>query len=324
LAYEFVLSKWFKLGNELRTHIVLNPYAGRWKGAKLYRKILQYAKAIRYLERFQLTTSPGEAIQIAKETLAELVVAAGGDGTVNEIVNGILQSGSEKILGVIPIGSGNDFAKMLNLKPFKIKMAIESLRRRNTVVSDVGLIEFLRRDGTLGTRFFINGVGIGFDATVANESRKIKHLRGIPLYMLALFRTLAKYETPEMDVKVDGKNISGKIFLIAIGNGISAGGGFLLTPDAKINDGIFDVCLVRDISILRILQVLPTVLKGKHTKYPEVTMMKAKEIEINSNSDLVLHADGEILGTDLRWIKVSIVPSAVEVISNLEIINYGK
>jgi diacylglycerol kinase (ATP) len=317
LAYEFVLSKWFKLGNELKTHIVLNPYAGRWKGAKLYQKILQYARAIKYLERFQLTTAPGEAIQIAKETKAELIVAAGGDGTVNEVVNGILQSGSEKLLGVIPIGSGNDFAKMLNLKPFKIEMAIESLRRKTTITSDVGLIEFLRNDGTSGNRFFINGVGIGFDAMTADESRKIKHLRGIPLYTLALLKTLAKYKTPEMNIRIDDKNISGRIFLVAIGNGKSAGGGFLLTPDARINDEVFDVCLVNDLSIFRVLQVLPTVLKGKHTKYPEVTMMKAREIEIKSDSDLVLHADGEIIGTNLRWIKISIIPKAVEVISNM-------
>jgi diacylglycerol kinase (ATP) len=317
LAYEFVLSKWFKLGNELKTHIVLNPYAGRWKGAKLYQKILQYARAIKYLERFQLTTAPGEAIQIAKETKAELIVAAGGDGTVNEVVNGILQSGSEKLLGVIPIGSGNDFAKMLNLKPFKIEMAIESLRRKTTITSDVGLIEFLRNDGTSGSRFFINGVGIGFDAMTADESRKIKHLRGIPLYTLALLKTLAKYKTPEMNIRIDDKNISGRIFLVAIGNGKSAGGGFLLTPDARINDEVFDVCLVNDLSIFRVLQVLPTVLKGKHTKYPEVTMMKAREIEIKSDSDLVLHADGEIIGTNLRWIKISIIPKAVEVISNM-------
>jgi diacylglycerol kinase (ATP) len=317
LAYEFVLSKWFKLGNELKTHIVLNPYAGRWKGAKLYQKILQYARAIKYLERFQLTTAPGEAIQIAKETKAELIVAAGGDGTVNEVVNGILQSGSEKLLGVIPIGSGNDFAKMLNLKPFKIEMAIESLKRKTTITSDVGLIELLRNDGTSGSRFFINGVGIGFDAMTADESRKIKHLRGIPLYTLALLKTLAKYKTPEMNIRIDDKNISGRIFLVAIGNGKSAGGGFLLTPDARINDEVFDVCLVNDLSIFRVLQVLPTVLKGKHTKYPEVTMMKAREIEIKSDSDLVLHADGEIIGTNLRWIKISIIPKAVEVISNM-------
>ncbi len=313
---KFILSKWFALGNELKAHIILNPYAGRWKGAKLYHKIVQYVKALKNLERFQLTTAPGEAIQIARDTSAELVVAAGGDGTVNEVVNGILQSNSEKLLGVIPIGSGNDFAKMLNLKPFKIKLALESIKRRKIVVSDVGLIQYQSYDGSFGERFFINGVGIGFDAVVANESRNIKYLRGIPLYTLALFKTLTKYETPEMEVYIDGKLIKDKIYLIAIGNGVSAGGGFLLTPDAKINDAIFDVCLVKDLSILRVLQVLPTVLKGKHTHYPEVRMFKAKEIEIRSNSNLTMHADGEILGTMLRWIKISILPSAIEIISN--------
>lgn len=317
MSYKFVLSKWFTLGNELKTHIVLNPYAGRWKGAKLYHKIVQYARHLNYLERFQLTTAPGEAIKIARDTSAELVVAAGGDGTINEVVNGILQSNQEKLLGVIPIGSGNDFAKMLNLKPFKIKLALESLKRRKVIASDVGMIKFIDEYGKFGERFFINGVGIGFDAMVANESRKIKHLRGIPLYLFALFKTLRKYETPEMEVYIDGKLIKDRIFLVAIGNGVSAGGGFLLTPDAKINDGLFDVCLVKDLSIFRILQVLPTVLKGKHTHYPEVSMFKAMEIEIRSNSNLTMHADGEIIGTTLRWIKISVIQSAVEVISNI-------
>jgi len=152
---------------------------------------------------------------------------------------------------------------------------------------------------------------------VANESRKIKHLRGILLYLLALLKSLKDYETPEMEVYIDGKKIKEKIFLVAVGNGKSAGGGFLLTPDAKINDALLDVCLVSDLSILRVLQVLPTVLKGKHIQYPEVTMFKAKEIEISSNSNLTMHADGEIIGTSLRWIKISIIPSAVEVISNI-------
>ena len=317
MSYKFVLSKWFALGNELKTHIVLNPYAGRWKGAKLYHKLIQYVRHLKYLERFQVTTAPGEAIQIARDTPAELVVAAGGDGTVNEIVNGILQSNSEKLLGVIPIGSGNDFAKMLNLKPFKIKVAIESIKRRRITTSDVGIIRFIDEFGNSGERFFINGVGVGFDAVVANESRKIKHLRGILLYLLALLKSLKDYETPEMEVYIDGKKIKEKIFLVAVGNGKSAGGGFLLTPDAKINDALLDVCLVSDLSILRVLQVLPTVLKGKQIQYPEVTMFKAKEIEISSNSNLTMHADGEIIGTSLRWIKISIIPSAVEVISNI-------
>ncbi|CUS88833.1 lipid kinase, YegS/Rv2252/BmrU family, partial [Candidatus Kryptonium thompsonii] len=272
MSYKFVLSKWFALGNELKTHIVLNPYAGRWKGAKLYHKLIQYVRHLKYLERFQVTTAHGEAIQIARDTPAELVVAAGGDGTVNEIVNGILQSNSEKLLGVIPIGSGNDFAKMLNLKPFKIKIAIESIKRRRITTSDVGIIRFIDEFGNSGERFFINGVGVGFDAVVANESRKIKHLRGILLYLLALLKSLKDYETPEMEVYIDGKKIKEKIFLVAVGNGKSAGGGFLLTPDAKINDALLDVCLVSDLSILRVLQVLPTVLKGKHIQYPEVTM----------------------------------------------------
>ncbi|CUS82541.1 lipid kinase, YegS/Rv2252/BmrU family [Candidatus Kryptonium thompsonii] len=264
MSYKFVLSKWFALGNELKTHIVLNPYAGRWKGAKLYHKLIQYVRHLKYLERFQVTTAPGEAIQIARDTPAELVVAAGGDGTVNEIVNGILQSNSEKLLGVIPIGSGNDFAKMLNLKPFKIKVAIESIKRRRITTSDVGIIRFIDEFGNSGERFFINGVGVGFDAVVANESRKIKHLRGILLYLLALLKSLKDYETPEMEVYIDGKKIKEKIFLVAVGNGKSAGGGFLLPPDAKINDALLDVCLVNDLSILRVLQVIPTVLKGKH------------------------------------------------------------
>jgi YegS/Rv2252/BmrU family lipid kinase len=277
---------------------------------------MKYAKLLRQIERFQLTTAPGEAIKIARETTAELVVAAGGDGTINEVVNGILQGGSEKLLGVIPIGSGNDFAKMLNLKPFKIKLALESIKKRKVVTSDVGLIQFLTSDGKLGERFFINGVGIGFDATAADESRKIKHLRGIPLYLLALLKTLSKYESLEMEVYIDGKLIKDQIFLIAIGNGASTGGGFLLTPHAKIDDALLDVCVVNDLSILRVFQVLPTVLKGKHIDYPEVRMFKAKEIEIRSNSNLTMHADGEIIGTSLRWIKISIIPSAVEVISN--------
>lgn len=311
---------WLPLIHSDRIHIILNPYAGRWKGAKLYKKIARYAKFFKHFVNLQLTTAPGDAIKIARESDANILIAAGGDGTVNEVVNGILTQKElkyEKILGVIPIGSGNDFAKMLNLRAMNIKLAIEVARRGKTINSDAGIIEYKTHDGIEMKRYFINGVGIGFDATVAAESQKIRYLRGLPLYLLSLFKTLSRYRAPQVELSINGKTFCERIYLIAIGNGTSAGGGFLLTPYASITDGVFDVCVVKNVSIPRVIQVFPSVLKGRHLRYPEVSMFKAEEISVSSEDELTVHADGEILGRKIKNLKVSVLPSSVKVISNI-------
>jgi diacylglycerol kinase family enzyme len=145
-------------------------------------------------------------------------------------------------------------------------------------------------------RCFFNGVGAGFDAEVAVRTREFKHLKGTLLYLAAVFKTLGRYSSPEYEVTVDGESRIARNLLMAIGNGTCAGGGFYLTPEARVDDGLLDLCIVRHLSIPRLLSVMPLAMRGKHGKAKEVTFLRGKRIGIRSSSPFYVHADGEIVG----------------------------
>ena len=132
------------------------------------------------------------------------------------------------------------------------------------------------------------------DAEVARESLNVHRLRGLSRYFYSVIRTLYKYKAAQMRIKLDERIIEGKTYLAAVGNGISAGGGFLLTPDAVLDDGLLDACIVSDVSVARVLQVIPSVLRGKHARHPEVIMARAKTIRVESERPVSIHRDGEV------------------------------
>ncbi|MBC8384769.1 MAG: diacylglycerol kinase family lipid kinase [Candidatus Cloacimonetes bacterium] len=214
------------------------------------------------------------------------IVAVGGDGTVNEIINGIMNSGNpEKIhFGVIPEGGGNDFAHNFEL-PSKIGKAIKKLKREKTLKIDVGKIENF---------YFINSIGIGFDAEVSINSRKIRFLNGLPRYLLAVLLSLIKLKTYEIEIKIDDKTLSSSYLMITIGNGKYCGSGFQITPNAKPADGVFDICLIDAINRRRLLKLLPAAIKGKHLGQPEVMIKRSNSVEIKADAELPVYFDGEI------------------------------
>lgn len=266
------------------------------------------------------TSGPGEATTLASDTTNDydVVVAVGGDGTVHEVANGLIGTG--KALGIIPIGSGNDFAKMLNLSK-NLKDSIETLLKNKIHEIDVGKVVCspsleLKSSQQIIERYFVNGVGIGFDAQVAHESASLRWITGLPLYTFSLFRALITYQSPLFNLSIDHHKLYKKLFLVAIGNGTCVGGGFYLTPKAKIDDGYLDICVVEDVSIRRVLQVFPSVLKGDHGKYPEVGFFRGKKILIETENPTAVHADGEILGTRITNINIEIIPRKLKVLSN--------
>lgn len=299
----------------MKYHFILNPVAGRgkaYRAIKYLRKILHDRKIE---HQFSITNAPGHATKIAEyaKDKTETIVAVGGDGTVNEIVNGLVNSKTR--LGLVPLGSGNDFARSLNI-PKNIDKAIDIIFKNQIICVDIGKVKTNTLNKSENERFFINGIGIGFDATVALESKNISLLRGIPLYLTAVIKSLMKYRTPNFLLKIDNFITKSKFFLIAVGNGISSGGGFKLTPDAKLNDSKFDVCYVEDLSILKILKMLPSSLKGTHRKFKEVHYQKAEYLNISSNNNFNVHADGEIVGYNVNNVEINIIPKQIQVIYN--------
>lgn len=224
--------------------LIANPIAGRGRG----RKALPAAEeALRHQGlqfKTEVTSRPLEAMEIARraaEEGCELVVALGGDGTSHEVANGLLSSGnSEVALGMIPIGTGNDFADMFDTPTDLAQVALR-IREGKTRLIDVGWIN---------DRYFVNIVGVGFDALVSIQALKIQHvLRGFPLYLAAVFITLKEYQIPHITVEFDGERLSMPMTMINVANGKREGGGFLIAPDAQNDDGIFDICLARGLGV---------------------------------------------------------------------------
>lgn len=289
--------------------LIVNPAAGRGEVERrmpLLREILQ-REGLEFEEA--RSKAPWEAVGLAQKAAEEgypIVVAVGGDGTVHEVGNGILQAGKESTaMGILPTGTGSDFAYALGI-PTDLQQACRILRDGETRAVDVGWI--------VGERYFLNGVGIGFDARVAIESRKIKRLRGFLVYLVAVFRILMDYHIPRVKIDLDGQKIEQTITLTAVANGRRYGGGFLLAPDARVNDGLFEVCIGRGLGRLGILRLIPEVMKGTHIDKEPITMARARRVVIESEDPLPVHADGEIVATDAHRLEMEVHPGRLQVI----------
>ena len=213
---------------------IVNPTASRGKGKSV--GIWLENECLKRNLDFDLTYTikPGDAKDIAAKSIGkfEKVVAVGGDGTLQEVINGSINSKS--INGIIPVGTGNDFVRAAKI-PIDPAKALDLLIEGNTNLIDVGKINNL---------VFHNGVGIGFDAIVVDESLKIKNLRGQAVYLLAIFKSLKNYKAPLIQLNYNNNSITNKFLLITVGNGISLGGGIKLTPFASIYDGLLDLNII--------------------------------------------------------------------------------
>ncbi len=262
---------------------------------------------------FVETERVGHGITLAEDAAkdgAEAVVAIGGDGTVNEVVNGLLRVAEPErpAFGVVPDGTGNDYGYLLGLRPGDLDGAARVIAAGATRVLDAGAVN---------GRFFANGVGLGFDGAVAETAAKIRYLKGFPAYLWSVFKVLRTWENFELTLTVDGRTISGRALLAAVANGPRSGGGFLLAPDAKADDGLLDVCRLGDLKKLEALRHLPKALDGSHVGLPWVTILRAKEVVLASDRPLTAHVDGN-LATGVAHpdpLRIRILPRALRVLA---------
>ena len=287
--------------------IIVNPVAGRGTAAKKLPTLRRQLADLGCEYQIELTHRPMEAADIANRSAKtgwDTIVAFGGDGTVNEVVNGLI--GTDAVLGVLPCGTGNDFSRSLRI-PKDIGAALRILTRRRTKHVDIGHTR---------QRYFINGMGIGFDALVNYESRRIRGLRGPILYGVSILRALQKYTAVEMEVRFNGSRRVGKTYLIAAGNGFSVGGGFMLTPDALLDDALFDICHVDNVSLATIFRHFRKLFNGKIGTVRQVTLDRSPNLVVAGRTGMPVHIDGEVLTTQARHVEVSLIPSAIQVIGN--------
>jgi YegS/Rv2252/BmrU family lipid kinase len=295
--------------------IILNPIAGRGYGAKVeaaLRGMLEEEGVDFELVR---TRGPAHAPELAEQAVRdgfEVVVAAGGDGTTHEVVNGLMAASGGKeagTLGVIPIGSGSDFANTVGVPP-DLQGACRRLARGTVRIVDVGLVRLPGEPA----RYFDNTVNIGFGGVVTIESRKIKRLRGMALYLPVVLKTVfLLHQTPRVVIEYDDQEIALSALMVCVCNGSREGGGFFVAPQAQPDDGLFDLCITGEVSRLGMLRLIPHFMRGTHVDRDPVTMARAKRVRITSPDSLVAHVDGEILCTDGREIEFEILPRILRV-----------
>lgn len=264
------------------------------------------------------TEYPDHAAEIAAQAADEgyqTVAALGGDGTVHEVINGLMQIAPERRprLGVVPIGSGNDFAYAAGVPLDNMQAAMLRVFRGAPHPVDVGLL----RDGNGRSEYFSNTVGIGFDGAINIRSHKITYLYGFALYLMATLQSIAfHFEAPHMRVQYDGGAIEQPVMMLTVGNGPREGGGFLTTPDSKVDDGILEFIYINQLSRVRILQLLPKVMQGTHIRERDVTLKQTTRLVIDADRALPIHTDGELFAPyelDVRHVEITLMPQAVQI-----------
>jgi diacylglycerol kinase (ATP) len=264
-----------------------------------------------------MTEAPGHAIELARNAVArgyQRVVSVGGDGTINEVVNGLYASGSigEVKLGIISTGTGSDYVRTIGL-PGSYSEMCRCLTNSRKLTVDLGVVEYIN-NGDAVRRLFVNFAGMGFDAEIVRRTtRQYKSLGSMASYLMGLLTTLVCYRNREVSLFIDGEKVSGEVCAVIMNNGRYGGGGMLTAPDADLTDGLLDVLIIGDISKPDLLWSLPRIYKGTHLTHPKVTLKKVKEIEIRSAQTVPLQADGELLGQVPA--KFHVLPSALNIIA---------
>jgi len=292
-------------------YFIVNKISGNGKGRKVWKKIekLLQEKQIHYQVRF--TERPKHAVEIVKEISSETgltVVAVGGDGTIHDVANGLIDSNIP--LGIIPAGSGNDLARALQI-PMNYQKALERILIGEQRKMDVGRI---------GNEYCITVTGIGFDGKVAEENSSSKYKKwlntfrlGNLSYGLSFLHVLFQYRPVNVQLKVDEKNFSFlNVWFIAIANTPSYGGGIKICPEACYDDGLFDICIVHDLSKWELLRTFPKAFVGKHVLHPGVTMLRGKQVDVASDWPVIVQGDGELLAK--TPIQVTIERDALRII----------
>jgi diacylglycerol kinase (ATP) len=299
-----------------KTKVILNPTAGRGAGAQLSPQIEARLRDDGLDFELATTNAPGHATILAREAVTQgqdLLLAVGGDGTFNEVLNGLMQAGGTPdgvVLGILPIGTGNDMAYGVGL-PLDWQQACDVVGRGSSRVLDVGHV----RSDDDAALFFGNGVGIGFDAIVNIESRKLKRLRGFPLYFVALMRTLiAYYHAPVTTIDIDGEAIVQNSLMISVMNGRRFGGGFYMTPEACMDDGLFDLCITGKVARPKMVGFVPRFMRGTHVTDRRVTMTQGRRISVAYETPWAAHVDGEIYGLGARQLEIELLPQRLRVL----------
>lgn len=294
----------------MRPFFIVNPVAHGGKSLGIWSGIQRHLMGRGFPWDAVFTEGPGHAVKIASsasERGIKRVFAVGGDGTVQEVANGL--AGSDVTLAPVPAGRGNDFARALGLPRnplLALRVGLEGFSR----CVDLGWVEV---EGLM--RYFLNISSTGFDAEVARAAA-VGSLRlgGTMAYLRGLVSTLARYQCSTVDVSIDGEAPQRlEVLFIAVGNTPFYGGGMCMVPHAVPDDGVLDLCVCGALSRFETLKSLPLVYSGKHTRHPKVSFRKVRTLTVRSDQPLTVQADGEIIGASP--VTFGVAPSVLRIVA---------
>lgn len=265
------------------------------------------------------TVYPTHAIELAKQAAEEgydLVIAMGGDGTAHEVMSGLMQVPAEKrpIMGIVPIGSGNDFAYSVGITQKADHALAHALKAENVKPVDIGVMtdEHGRKE------YFDNTLGIGFDAVVTIRSHKLPIVKGFLMYLTAVIQTIILNHNPaKLHIETEKESWDTSALMVTACNGPREGGGFMLSPNSKNDDNTMEYLIVNKVSRAMMFRLVPEFMKGTHMRFQQISMGEFQKLSISSDQPLYIHADGEIFtsfGSNLKKVSFEILPQALKVV----------
>ena len=309
--------------------IIYNPIAGNGR-AQAHWPLVERAlleEGIKF--DVAATSAPLEAREFAQQAPQKYsrIIAIGGDGTINEIVNGLMRASGEHEtipLGIVPLGNGDDFAKMIppetpiGSRPFDWKSAVQKIARGQTKLFDVGRISGDRPRPELGSgpHYFVNSFDVGFGPKTAQNLTTIPpYFKGLSAYLAAIIKTLIKFPALDLHLQLDDQlPFEQPTTITAVMNGRCLGNGFWFCPEARADDGVFDLMVSEKVGRLTILRMIPKLMRGTHVNEPIVSMYQAQRVVIESKKPIPVETDGEIPYLEARHLELEVLHKRLRVI----------
>lgn len=291
----------------LKTQVIVNPESNKGKTRQKWNQIKEGLKSFLKEFKYEFTEKPFQATEISRVAIkegTELIVGVGGDGTINEIANGFYEDrkiiNPQASLGIVPSGTGCDFTRSLNI-PLGLKKSLKVIAQAPSSLIDIGRVRYTNHAGEEDERFFLNVSDFGIGGEVVKQVDENRMKRKASSYLKCLISTFLSYKNKKIDIKIDGEKLPADEYLIGtISNGRIFGKGMKIAPDAKLDDGLFDVVLVKGMKMMEFFRNVWKIYTGTHLSHPKISLIRGRTIEASAaegEKEVLIEVDGEQVGT---------------------------